>query len=504
VGGDPLWCLRHIVLSDLLSLTRRPRALLAIAILAALSTAGNAAAAPQRARPPVTPVGTLTQLSGSGGCLRDRSEPGEGCTAVRALRGPAPFLGSEAVAVSPDGRNVYVAASRSNAIAVFTRSASTGRLTQASGAAGCVAAGRANGCAGALGLNGPNSVAVSPDGRNVYATTFGSDTIDAFHRNLSTGALTQLGGGAGCVANAARPGCTTARGLGGPDVVTVSPDGLNVYVGSFTGDTIAAFARNPSTGALTQLPEPAGCIVNAPTAGCTTGASLAAPEGMAVSPDGTSIYVAAALSNALDVFSRNPSTGALTQLTAGSGCIVDSPLSGCTTGVQLAGADAVNISPDDENVYVTSLLSNSVTAFTRSASTGQLAQLTGTSACVVELLAVGCSLGRELEAPEGLAVSPEGASVYATAFASGAVDVFNRNSKSGALVQKPRSPGCETGSPAAECVPARALLGVSSAAISPDGRDLYSAAFKSDAVAVFRRATAPAHQAGRSERKING
>jgi DNA-binding beta-propeller fold protein YncE len=130
--------------------------------------------------------------------------------------------------------------------------------------------------------------------------------------------------------------------------------------------------------------------------------------------------------------------------------------------------------------------------------------MTGTSACVLDTLAVGCSLGRALEGPEGLVVSPEGASVYATSFASGAVDVFNRDGQSGALVQKPRSPGCESSRPAPECVRARALLGVSSAAISPDGRNLYAAAFKSDALAVFRRATVPAHQATRKEGKSNG
>ena len=66
---------------------------------------------------------------------------------MRALREPAPFLGSNAVAISPDGKNVYVASSRSDAIAVFRRNARTGRLAQRSGAAGCIA----GGCAEARG-----------------------------------------------------------------------------------------------------------------------------------------------------------------------------------------------------------------------------------------------------------------------------------------------------------------------------------------------------------------
>ena len=122
---------------------------------------------------------------------------------------------------------------------------------------------------------------------------------------------------------------------------------------------------------------------------------------MAISGDGNNVYVASAVSNALGVFTRNPSTGALTQATDGTGCIVNSPLSGCTTGTQLSGANAVAVSSDDDNVYVTSLVSNSLTTFNRAASTGQLTQQTGTSACVIYVLAVGCSLGRAFSAPEG-------------------------------------------------------------------------------------------------------
>ena len=204
----------------------------------------SAAPTPQRSRPPVTTLGALVQLPGSSGCLVDGSSHGRGCTRVRALTGPAPFLGSEAVAISPDGRNVYVAASGSNAIAVFKRNASTGRLTQGGGTAGCIAFGGASGCAPAIGLMGPNSVTVSADGRNVYSTSLDSDAVDIFRRNPATGALSQVAGG-GCIANVPTSGCATGRALDGPDVVTVSPNGLNVYVGSFVGSSIAVFTREP-------------------------------------------------------------------------------------------------------------------------------------------------------------------------------------------------------------------------------------------------------------------
>ena len=189
------------------------------------------------------------------------------------------------------------------------------------------------------------------------------------------------------------------------------------------------------------------------------------------------------------MFARDPSTGALTQATDGTGCIVNSPLAGCTTGTQLAGANAVAVSADDDNVYVTSLLSNSLTTFNRTPSTGQLTQQTGTSACVIYVLAVGCSLGRAFSAPEGLAVSPDGASVYVAAFESGAVDVFNRNADSGAVMQKPRRRGCLTTRATPDCARGRALSGASSVAVSPDGKHLYSGSFGSNAVGVFKRVT---------------
>jgi DNA-binding beta-propeller fold protein YncE len=322
----------------------------------------------------------------------------------------------------------------------------------------------------------------------VYVTSLASNAVVALRRNRSTGALTQLRGNTGCIANVTRSGCITGRALSGPDVVAVSPDGHNVYVGAFKGSALAVFSRNPSTGALTQPTDTTGCLVNTPTTGCTTALALGDPEGVVVSPNGSNVYVAAPGSDAVDTFARAGSGGALTQATDGTGCISAAALVGCTPGTQLDGADAVSASPDNANVYVTSLGSNSVTSFTR-ASTGQLSQLSGTSACVINLLAVGCSLGRQLSGPEGVAISPDGANLYVTAYTSGALDVFNRNASSGAVLQKSRPPGCVLKGAVPGCTPGRALLEASSVAVSPDGRNVYTAAFKSNAVGIFKRVT---------------
>jgi DNA-binding beta-propeller fold protein YncE len=454
------------------------------ALVALLLPLGAFAAPGSKQQPRQQRPGTLTQLSGKAGCLVDRSARGHGCEVVRALAGPGPFMGSRAIAVSPDGKNVYVAASKSDAIAVF-RPRRGGGLAQLGGAGGCIAASGADGCSTAIGLDGPNSVAVSPDGRNVYATSRASNSLSVFQRNQKTGALTQLPASAGCVAGVPIPVCAVGRALVGPDVVVISPKGENVYVGSFFGNAVAVFDRDPVSGALTQPGDSSGCIAEA-ISGCALGIGLGAPEGMAISGDGASVYVASALSNAVVTLARDQATGNLTQATDGSGCIANSALSGCTTGVELEGANAVAFNPGGD-VYVTSLFSNSVTAFSRSRATGGLAQKQGTAGCLVWLRAVGCSFGRALRAPEGIAISPDGKNVYVAAFANSSIDVFDRGKRFGKVTQKAGRRGCQAPRSAPGCTPARALRGVSSIALSPGGRYLYSTSFGSDAVNVFRR-----------------
>jgi DNA-binding beta-propeller fold protein YncE len=433
-------------------------------------------------------TGTLTQLRGKAGCLVDRSRGADKCGKARALSGPGPFMGSGAIAVSADGRNVYVASSKSDAIAIFARNPRTGALSQARGSGGCIAAKGSGGCASAIGLDGPNSVAISANGRNVYATARGSNSIVSFRREKKTGALRQLPpSGGGCISALPIPGCVAGRALLGADVVVLSPGGESVYVGAFFGNAVAAFARNGKTGALEQPVGAAGCIAEMATEGCATGIALGAVEGLAASNSGADVYAASALSNAIAVLSRDPSTGALTQLSGGGGCVADTPLAGCADGVEMSGTNAIATSPNNEVVYATSLFSNSVTAFWPTTTTLGLAQKAGTSGCLVYLRAVGCSFGRAMVAPEGLAVSADGESLYVAAFRTGAIDVLDRDPESGNIAQKAGAGGCLAPRSVPGCTRARALRGVSSIAISPDGRNVYSTAFASSAVDVFRR-----------------
>ena len=86
--------------------------------------------------------------------------------------------------MSPDGRNAYVAASASNALAVFARDAVSGALRQLAGKAGCISeTGTGGACRDGTGLWGASAVALSPDGRYAYAPGFFSSAVAVLRRS---------------------------------------------------------------------------------------------------------------------------------------------------------------------------------------------------------------------------------------------------------------------------------------------------------------------------------
>jgi DNA-binding beta-propeller fold protein YncE len=58
-----------------------------------------------------------------------------------------------------------------DAVVVLSRDATTGALTQLTGEAGCVSEDARDGCAQGRGLWGAHALAISPDGRSVYVAS---------------------------------------------------------------------------------------------------------------------------------------------------------------------------------------------------------------------------------------------------------------------------------------------------------------------------------------------
>jgi DNA-binding beta-propeller fold protein YncE len=231
------------------------------------------------------------------------SESGTGgaCADGAALVNPA------SVAVSPDGRSVYVASSLSDAVAVFDRDASTGALIQKAGAAGCVSeTGSGGACTDGVALDGAIFVAVSQDGRSVYVASNVSDAVAVFDRG-AFGVLTQLADTDGCLSDTGTSGeCVQLPVLDGALDVRIGGDGLTLFVVSSLDSALVVLDRDGVTGALVPKQGAAGCVSATGSGGaCIAGVAMSELNGVAESPDGRTVYAAAGSSDAVAIFDRS-------------------------------------------------------------------------------------------------------------------------------------------------------------------------------------------------------
>src|SRR5262249_38735051 len=295
-----------------------------------------------------------------------------------------------------------------------------------------------NGVNGVEGLEGPNEVLVSPDGRHVYVAAFGGDAVAVFARDTATGYLTYV--------QHQKRGVGGIQGLGSPFGLAMSPDRAGLYAVGSDSFSVTVFARDTSTGAL--------ALVEEKFEGLDGVAGMQRPQRIAVSPDGAHVYVAGGTSNSVVVFSRDAATGSLT--------FVEKQQDGVNGGAGLYIASAVAVSGDGKHVYACGF-GNAVVVFARNAATGALTWVES------EHEGVGGVTG--IAFCGSLALSPDGQHVYAIGSIDKALAVFDRDPATGALTFVEAD------------VRAPELFPVNTVAESPDGVNLYATA--GDAVTVF-------------------
>jgi DNA-binding beta-propeller fold protein YncE len=380
-----------------------------------------------------------------------------------------------------------------------TALAATGDLTQPAGTAGCISEDGEGPCADGHALIAPDDVAVSPDGKSVYAVSGGlSDAVNRFNRNTTTGAITQPAGTAGCISETGAGPCANGHGLYGANSVAVSADGKSVYVTAFDASVpgqgaVVRLNRNTTTGAISQPAGTAGCISDDGLGPCADGHGLGFPRSVAVSPNGKSLYVASEggtseTGDAVARLTRNTTTGAITQPAGAAGCISQTGTGPCADGHALSGPAKVVVSGDGKSVYVTSQYSDAVVRLNRNTTTGAIYQPPGTAGCISQTGAGTCADGHALDEVWGVAVSADGKSVYVTAYFSDAVARLTRGTTSGGIAQPAGTAGCVSETGAGPCADGHALVYPVEVAISPDGKSVYVASGVSRAVARFNRA----------------
>ncbi|HWN72764.1 MAG TPA: beta-propeller fold lactonase family protein [Solirubrobacterales bacterium] len=278
-------------------------------------------------RDPLT--GALTYVD----CLTGDTDPGPSGVLSCALIPGATKDGygsglneASGIAISRDGRHVYVTTNVDESLTTFDRAPTTGALTWA----GCVSSNeRAHRCRQVSAprhvLEGLVSPLLSPDGRFLYAASNRTGTIETF--KVGAGGLPAfvdcLGGGKfqkGC-----RQGPGPVRALQAPTGLAMTGDGRFVYAADDYG-SIVVLSRSKASGAL----KPVSCLsdkrsqarvctltpdpVKGYRASTLTGARIPL-----LSADGRRLLVPVRSQDAIVELRRDRHTGALSFLSCATG-----------------------------------------------------------------------------------------------------------------------------------------------------------------------------------------
>jgi DNA-binding beta-propeller fold protein YncE len=236
--------------------------------------------------------------------------------------------GPTTLAVSPDGRFVYVGLADESGIATLARSLDgsltflgclQGRTSQVISGSGLTSpcplvAPDANNPNGS-GLVAPRQIVISADGGSLYASSPRRSAIAEFRRDIVTGALIYQG----CIGAADRgtgPGdpCSyvpqanelgDGTGMYGIAELALSPSGRTVFGLSSYDQSLTTFARDQASGALSFV----------------TGTEVTRPRGLAIGGDGRDLFVGSPGLAAIDHFTVTPANGGLSF----AGCLTASP-----------------------------------------------------------------------------------------------------------------------------------------------------------------------------------
>ncbi len=296
-----------------------------------------------------------------------------------AVNGIDGLRGANTVRLSPDGKNLYATGFFGDSLAVFSRDETTGLLTQ-------IQVLRDNSVAVPNGLDGALWIAVSDDGENVYTTGFFDDTVIIFDRDADTGLLT--------FRQVLKDGVDGINGLDGAYAMYMDDKSKNIYVGGLEESTLSVFRRNPH-GDLTLVQE----IRN----GVDGIDGLSEIRGIFGDSKGKNIYTVALAGNAIATFDRHNGHGTLTQTQV---------IKDTDPGIDgLGGASGITVTRDNRYVIATGFLERKIAVFERETSGNSRGQLS-----FAQLLVNLIDTPRGLNGPIDVHASSDGCQVYSSSY----------------------------------------------------------------------------------------
>jgi hypothetical protein len=149
--------------------------------------------------------------------------------------------------------------------------------------------------------------------RSIYVTDYNANALIEFADNNDTGYGTYEGcrSYTGSIPSTGAP-CATDPNVQGAIGVVVSPDNKNVYVAAQRSNPaqgaqlVAAYSRDTASGAIAPLPAPYACV-HSPDVNpnCAVANGMYDPFGLAITPDGSNLYVMDRLGNGFLTLQRS-------------------------------------------------------------------------------------------------------------------------------------------------------------------------------------------------------
>ncbi|MCK5521748.1 MAG: beta-propeller fold lactonase family protein, partial [Thiomargarita sp.] len=296
-----------------------------------------------------------------------------------------------ALTISPDGQFIYVVGFSNNAVALFRRNSSDGKLQFVS-----------TPFHGTHDDLKPSAITLSNDGNYAYIASFEENAVSVFRRDSSNGTLSfiatykngeenidglMIDGLMGALALVAIDNHLYVAGqrdnaiaifsqepetgelhfieairfekesqsLNGINALALTPTGSHLFATSAKVNRLSTFSRDRESGKLNLIQT---LTKNADIQG------LKNVNGVVVSPDGQFVYTTASGDNAVAIFSQAQETGLLTFVGAHSNGV---------NGVEgLLGAAGIAISADGQFLYVASINDHALVTFRRNPNTGQI------------------------------------------------------------------------------------------------------------------------------------
>lgn len=284
-----------------------------------------------------------------------------------------------AMAVTPDGKTLFIANTSDNTISSYTVN-SDGSLTASKSTTPTLSQGP-GGCSGncvSMGL-GPVAMSIDPSGKFLFVADQGQPT------NVNTPGGVSVFAISGTSLMAAGPACPAGFTLStcpfsitdpvtgfstGPSAVVVAPTGNFLYVANTLANTVEGFSYDATTGALTSLGSTAtgtnpSSLAFSRCAGVSTG-TLNCPAA-----DANTLFVANAGSNTLSAFAACIQVSSACATPNGS--LVQT--SGSPIGAEVSPVSVI-VNPAANFIFALNSRSNTISQYRYSPATGVLSQLT--------------------------------------------------------------------------------------------------------------------------------